>query len=122
MWELEPTPEYTRKLKKWPKKYRRELTAMLDNLDTFLQALNLGAKPQQAKFGFIHTEPLGVLAIDQRGAGAGTKATRLYVYPDEGTETVHTITLGDKDSQRTDIKISVELVRTLKENEADSNG
>jgi transcriptional regulator with XRE-family HTH domain len=43
------------------------LEAALDNLDTFHKALVNGARLQDARFGFIHAEPLGVLAVDQKG-------------------------------------------------------
>lgn len=124
MWNVQPEDEYVRRVNKWPKKHRRELLAMHDNLDTFLRALNQGAKLEQAKFGFIHPEPCGVLAIDPKGGGPSLKATRLYTYPDNTTRLVHLITLGDKDSQRADIKYASEFVDDLRqqEEEEDSNG
>lgn len=73
MWNVQPEDEYIRRVNRWPKKYRRELLAVHDNLDTFLRALNEGAKLEQAKFGFIHSEPRGVLAIDQKGGGPSLK-------------------------------------------------
>jgi len=44
MWTLQPEVEYERRVKKWPKKHRRELASVYDNLDTFLKALQAGAK------------------------------------------------------------------------------
>lgn len=114
MWNLEPCEEYERRFKKWPKKHKRELLAMLNNLDVFLKALLGGQKPSAAKFGFIHPEPCGVLAIDQKGAGPGVKETRLYIYPDEAHECVRLITLGDKDSQREDIQTCTRFVEALR--------
>jgi hypothetical protein len=49
-------------------------------------------------------EATGILALAQ---------TRLYVYLDRETRTVHLITLGDKGSQRADIKFSSEFVESL---------
>ena len=100
MWRTQPDDEYVKRVRKWPKKHRRELLAVHNNLDTFLMALNQGAKLEQARFGFIHTEPRGVLAIDQKGGGSSLKETRLYVYADTKAELVHLITLGDKNSAR----------------------
>ncbi len=78
MWTLEPTAEYEKKQKKWPKKYHRELKNMLDNLSTFHTALQMRGTPQlAAQSGYVHSEPAGVLAIDQSGPGAGLKQTRL---------------------------------------------
>ena len=122
MWNPQPEDEYVRRVKRWPKKHRRELLAVHDNLDTFLRALNQGAKLEHVKFGFIHPEPRGVLAIDQKGGGQSLKQTRLYTYPDKMTQLVHLITLGDKNSQRADIKCASEFVDQLKQQEEDSNG
>ena len=94
---------------------------MHNNLDTFLAALNYGAKPEHARFGFIHTEPRGVLAIDQKGGGPSLKETRLYAYPDTETRLVHLITLGDKSSQEADIRYASEFVDHLHQQEEDSD-
>ncbi len=114
MWALDPRDEYERRLKKWPKKHKRELAAMLHNLDTFLKALQGGQKPAAAKFGFIHPEPCGALAVDQKGAGSGVKECRLYIYPDEVHECVRLMTLGDKDSQPEDIQTCKNFVEALR--------
>ena len=81
---LQNTDEYERRQKQYQKKHPRELMAVLDNLDTYHKTLNSGVKPKQAIFGFIHAEPLDVVAIDQKGGGAKLAQTRLYVYPDVG--------------------------------------
>src|SRR5437868_793450 len=96
MWTLVRTPEWDRRRKNYEKKHQRELIAVLDNLDTFVRTLNHGVKPRDAKFGFIHPEPLGVLAIDQKGGGPNLAQTRLYVYPDEEHHALHILTLGEK--------------------------
>lgn len=64
------------------KKYRRELKNLLGNLQVDLDALNAGAMPAQIQRGFLHPEPYGVPAIDQRGDGQGLKEFRLDIYPD----------------------------------------
>jgi hypothetical protein len=81
MWNQLPTDLFQRRLKKWPKKHGRELAAMLANLQTVQDALRSGAKVEHLAFGFVHREPGGVLAVDQKGGGAGLKQTRLYVHP-----------------------------------------
>jgi len=113
MWRLQPTAEYERSVERWPKKHRRELTAMLNNLDTFFGALKAGARLEQVKFGFVHPEPHGVLAIDQKGGGAGLKQTRLYTYPQRSQEILHLIIIGDKSSQKSDIELCSHFVSTL---------
>ena len=113
MWEMEPLEGYKRRCKHWPKKYRRELIAVHDNLDTFFKALRSGQTPAQAKFGFIHPESLGALAIDPKGGGPHLKETRLYIYPDEKRQRLYVITLGDKDTQTEDIKACKPIVQAL---------
>jgi hypothetical protein len=100
MWKLaDPTEEYERRRKRFEKKKRNQLLAVLDNLDTLMQGLKDGLKLEQvATFGFVHREPCGVLAVDQKGGGAKLAQTRLYVYPDKESMTVHPIILGDKPS------------------------
>lgn len=113
MWKLQPEPEYIKRVDRWPRKHRRELKAMHDNLDTFFGILCKDVPLEQIHFGFIHDEPSGVKAIDQKGAGTGVKQTRLYTYPDTNTEIVHLITVGDKDSQTADIRYATEFVNDL---------
>ena len=57
MWKVQPEAEYQKRTRAWPKKHRREFVAVHDNLDTYLKALNGGAKIEQIKFGFMHPEP-----------------------------------------------------------------
>jgi hypothetical protein len=115
MWNLSPTGEYEKRVKKWPKKHQRELIAVHNNLDTFFGALLHGAKLEQIKFGFMHAEPRGVIALDQKGGGAGLKETRLYIFPDPVAEIVHVITLGDKGTQKADIQYASEFVDSLRQ-------
>jgi hypothetical protein len=115
MWVIKRTDEYERRFKLYQKKHPRELTAVLDNLDTFHQALNSGVKPRQARFGFIHVEPSDVLAIDQKGGGAKLAQTRLYVYPDAESEVLYLLTLGDKRSQHQDIENCRHFVEQIRE-------
>ena len=104
MWKLgEPTDEYRRRHKQFEKKKTAQLLAVLANLDTLMKGLTDGLKLEQvATFGFVHSEPRGVLAVDQKGGGKLAQ-TRLYVFPDRETETVHPLILGDKTSQKDDI-------------------
>ncbi len=104
MWFAEPTDEYIRRHRWYAKKKPRELRAVLDNLDTFLKSLQRGSLPQQIKAGYIHPEPHGVLAIDQKGGGKNLAQTRLYIFPYTPDEVLKLLTIGDKESQSEDIK------------------
>ena len=90
--------------------------------DRALLALHLrsGLTPQQIIRGYIHDEPRGVKAIDESGPGKHKKAIRLYIYPDEETETLYVLTVGGKGkSQGRDIKTCSEFVKgLLKERES----
>ncbi|NTU73937.1 hypothetical protein HGB07_07325, partial [Candidatus Roizmanbacteria bacterium] len=70
--------------------------------------------------GFIHHEPNGVKAIDQKGAikkGMGKpKEARLYTFPDTDAYILYLITVGDKNSQTTDIRDCTQFVKDLKKN------
>src|SRR4051794_15687256 len=103
MWKLQDVDEYRRRHRRYEKDHPRELRAVMDNLDTFFKSLESGVKPLQIKHGFLHNEPQGVVAIDQKGGGKDLAQTRLYVYPDLETETLFLITLGDKRSQKNDL-------------------
>ncbi len=129
MWEVETTDEYDRRHRRYQKKRPRELKAILNNLDTYFETLKSGVKPQNIFFGFVHHEPNGVRAIDQRGGGGTLAQTRLYVYPDEEAKVLHIITLGDKSSQDGDIQTSKQFMVELrkqtergKEGDHDSDG
>ena len=93
---------------------------MFDNLDTYMAALNNGVKPMQVvQLGFVHNETKGVHAIDPSPLKKGALATRLYVYPDQETETVHVLTVGDKNSQSTDVNDCSQWVTRLLKQQAE---
>lgn len=121
MWKLVPTADYERRHKRYAKDHPRELQAVLDNLDTYFRSLEAGINPLQIKHGFMHSEPLGVVAIDQKGGGKNLAQTRLYVYPDSDTETLHVITLGDKRSQKHDIDACRSFVNDLRKERQDTD-
>lgn len=113
MWNVVTTDDFERRLRQFEKKNPRELAAVLENLQRYLEALNECDRPETIKFGFIHHEPKGVKAIDQKGGGNKLKQTRLYTYAYLEDQTVHLITLGDKKTQRADIKLSENFVEIL---------
>jgi hypothetical protein len=122
MWTLQVTSEWERQLKYFTKKQPRELEAALDNLDTFHKALANGARLQDARFGFIHAEPMGVLAVDQKGGGPNLAQIRLYLYPDEERRVLVLLTAGNKKSQKSDIAFCKNSVRQLRQSGEQSSG
>jgi hypothetical protein len=113
MWELVFSADYEKRAKRYAKTNRQELLNVADNLAAYLSALRNGLKPQQIIRGFVHDEPLNVKALDESGPGKHKKALRLYIYPNEFSETLHVLTLGDKNKQREDIKQCIESVKAL---------
>lgn len=111
---LEPTELFERKLKQYRKKHPHETTATLSNLEKYLGALNANVEPGRIQAGFIHREPQGVVAIDQKGAKGGTRQTRLYTYAVPIDRVLYLITIGDKDSQSRDLKDCREIVDALR--------
>ena len=115
MWALQRGKSLKRRLKKFEKKHRNEVKAIFDNLDTYMVSLNQGVKPMQLfQHRFVHNESNGIHAIDQTPVKKGALALRLYVYPDEETQTVFVLTLGDKSSQSRDVQVCLQIVRDLR--------
>jgi hypothetical protein len=113
-WQLELTDNYETKFKKYYKNHPNECIVVLDRLDTFLKAIQACDQPQQVIRGWIHPEPKGVKAIIEKGAGKNLRATRLYVFPEKNKRLVYVLSIGDKDSQRNDIKECCSFVDGLR--------
>ena len=115
-WQQITYDEFTKRAKKWNQKrrYTRELKAMLSNYETIVETLSLGANPDQIiKFGFVHPEPKGMWAIDQKGAGPGVAETRMYVFAEKENKTLHVFTIGTKETQESDIRNCVSEIDGL---------
>lgn len=64
--------------------------------------------------GYIHSEKKGVIALDEKGGGGNLSATRLYLFAEDKTKTIHLITIGNKDDQSRDVKMCHAYVESLK--------
>ena len=97
-----------------PQRRQRELAAILNNLDRYLALLKIVPNARAAVAGFLHPEPGGVVAIDQKGSGVSNlEETRAYTYAEEAGKVLHLITIGNKDSQPSDILLSRRYVQDL---------
>jgi hypothetical protein len=114
MWRIEPIQQFLRDQKWYEKKRPIELAATLHNLKKYLQQLNAAPNPKAVQAGYIHPEPQGVVAIDQRGKWGNLQETRLYAYPEEAQKVLYLITIGNKDEQAADIEFCKEFVNGLK--------
>ena len=113
-WVLEESTFFASRFKRYKKKHPKETLAVMNNLDTYVHALKQGVKPPLIQAGFIHREPQGVVAIDQKGTKGSAKQTRLYVYAVEIGQKVYLITSGDKNSQRRDLADCRNFVDSLR--------
>jgi hypothetical protein len=114
MWQYLITPQFERSKKRYDKKRPGELAAVFRNLDRLREQLNGLPRCRAAQAGFLHHEPAGLWAIDQKGPSrTKLQETRLYVFPVEETKTLHIITVGNKNSQAADLRCALEYVRSL---------
>jgi hypothetical protein len=63
--------------------------------------------------GYLHPEPMGCIAIDQKGFGGNLQETRLYTFAEEQSKTIHLITIGNKDTQHSDIELAKDFIKSL---------
>ena len=111
---MQIAPEFERAKKHYDKKRPDELAAVLRNLARLLEQLNALPHCRAAQAGFLHHEPAGLWAIDQKGPSrTKLQETRLYVFPVEENQTLHIITVGNKNSQAADLRAALEYVRSI---------
>lgn len=74
MWSTNPLPEFQKRADRFRKKWDHEIANVVANLKTLVTSSNLGTRPEQLKqLGFVRSEPMGILAVDQKGEGKGAK-------------------------------------------------
>ena len=112
-WEILYSDRFIRAYKKYEKKNPDVLESLILNLDKYRDALIQLIHPIKIKGKFIHTEGKGLIALDQhRGNQPGKiEETRLYLYPDTETETLHLLLIGPKKSQERDVKSCHEYIK-----------
>ncbi len=117
--DLETTEQFDRDIKKLGKRHPDETAAVLFNLDIYITALEDAAHPKLVNLGFMHPEPLGIIAIDQKGRSiegrkrAKMKETRLYLYAILESNKILLLTVGTKDTQSKDIAFAKKTVKAL---------
>ena len=119
MWQIETTSRWEKDHKHYDKKRPDELAAVLNNLRRYLSLLKSAKNSKCVQAGFLHGEPMGVIAIDQKGGGGNLQETRLYVYTEDAKQVVHLLAIGDKDGQHADLEYCKHFVNALRES-ADS--
>ncbi len=121
MWKLITSEGFEASYKKFSKKHLNEANAVMNNLQTYLDALKEKRNVQQVNqlLPFVRSEPDGVIAIEQRGAKTDRKnqklkATRLYLYVIEINQVIYLLRIGDKDSQKQDLQTIKKKVNQIK--------
>jgi len=112
-WVLLPHSAYLRELRWYAKKRPAELSAVLRNLERTMTLLANSPHARTIQAGFLHPEPHGMVAVDQRGGAGRLQETRLYCYAQADTRTLHLLGIGDKSSQKADIARLSPIARTL---------
>ena len=113
MWTLQPTDRWDKDQRHYVKKHPAELAAVLRNLERYLALLGVSKNPRAVYAGYLHPEGGGVLAVDQKGGGGNLQETRLYTFACEERHIVYLITIGNKDTQAADIRLSRRFVASL---------
>ncbi len=113
MWVAEPTTAFQKDLNFYTKRHPNELAAVLRNVDRYLSQLNCSANSKSVQGGYLHHEPMGVVAVDQKGGGPNLQETRLYTFADEVRNVLYLITIGNKSEQPSDIEFSKDFVKSI---------
>ena len=115
-WRVVTTEGYETHYKRYSRRRKRELFAIIANLQRFVNAINIPhASLRTMKARYIHREPNGIVAIGQEGGyGKGLAKTRLYTYPDAGAKTLYLLCIGGEKGQSQDIQYCREQVRKIK--------
>ena len=114
MWRFLVTSHFERAKHRYDKKRPDELAAVLRNLARLRELLDGLPHCRTAQAGYLHHEPEGLWAIDQKGPSrTKLQETRLYVFPVDETRTLHIITVGNKNSQAADLRVALEYVRSI---------
>ena len=113
MWITEPTTQWQKDAKYYERKHPTELAAVLRNLKRYLLLLETAPNPRALQAGFLHPEPKGIIAIDQKGGGGNLQETRLYTYALESKKVIYLITIGNKNEQSGDIELSKHFVESI---------
>ncbi len=114
MWRIEPTTGWEKDQKHYAKKHPNELAAVIANLERFFKLLNVSRNSKCVQAGYLHTESMGILAVDQKGHGSNLQETRLYFYADDPSKIVHLIAIGDKSTQHSDVEYCKSFVRLIR--------
>ena len=104
MWIIRSDYADKNRFKRYNKKHRNEVRSCTENLEHLTKFLNDGGTLQQAMtFGFFGSEGNDVYRIGQTKV-KGARETRLYIYARIIGPDIQVLTIGDKSTQKEDVK------------------
>lgn len=103
-WLIETTESWDKDLKFYNKKHPSELAALLRNIDRYIAHLNVSNGSKCVEAGYLHHEPGGIVAVDQKGLSGNLQETRAYTYAKDSTKRLYLLKIGNKDSQYSDVE------------------
>lgn len=114
-WMLEPTDSFKRDERRYKKKHPHEYDAIMVNLDKYFCVLQKSNYTHFITMNYLHPEPDGVIAIDQKGKSKyRLQQTRLYAYPDSSKKVLFLLAIGSKSGQSRDVNNCRKMVREIK--------
>ena len=113
MWEIEPTTTWQKDEKYYGKKHPNELAAILNNVRRYFRLIVAAKNSKAVQAGFLHHEPMGIVAVDQKAGGPNLQETRGYTFADDEKKILYLITIGNKSEQPSDIELSKQFVTSL---------
>jgi hypothetical protein len=113
MWRIEKTDQMERDQKWYEKKRPNEFAAVMRNLERYLGLIKVSKNSKCAEAGYLHKEPGGIIAIDQKGFAGNLQETRLYTLADDAAQIIYLITIGNKSTQHSDVELSKQFAESL---------
>lgn len=121
-WDFDQAPEFRQRAASFAKRHPQELQGCFNSLQKYLTILSGGQIPGTFKMGFMHSEPEGMVALDQgRSKGLGHLAeARLYTWADRASRTVVLLYIGTKPTQTEDLRQASEILHSWRSREKGS--
>ena len=101
------------RFKDYNKKHPQEYAACFDNLNQVVELLGRFGGVKGFQVGFFRSEGKNVYRIGQTGV-KHAQETRLFVHIDEVSRIVRVLTIGDKSSEKDDIRRCHAVAKNLK--------
>jgi len=112
-WKMVRTDLFDRRVIDYNKNHKNQLKAVFGNLERYVDYLESAPIARLISAQFIHPEGRGLIALTEKGYKPKQPPTRLYAYPRQDSKTLYLITLGNKGSQKQDIKDCYRFIDSL---------